>query len=410
MSLKIKRIQSLTLFYLQLGIRDSQLGALYALKWTWDRNFQYEEYPSFMDRYNAVLESIKVSIIRTVYQFCQKFPLLTFAKQVSKKAVADLMEPSWVCRLANAPDYEVQRKNRNKEGNKKKQTLLEEANAKRKRDREEQEDHQEAGEDNHDAASHSHSETSAAPATPARQATRKTASRNARKQPKRLASDTPRQAAANTQSVTAPPSGQPAMPAMPQGFTQEATVAPQTAVNDFHPVNQADQFFGPLNTRNPSVGATAYPSAQPQTTSVSFQGQPQAFALHQSGYPQQFFSQNTADQHFAFNAPSLGDSLSPAYGNNSQFLPQENNFSAQFMPQTISSPGIGPSLNNTSGHISSAPNTPFSSAPQTPWSAETPEFTSPHALGSAPDNQQFANAWDAQMSFWGDENPQFDFS
>lgn len=56
----MERIQSLTLFYLQLGIRDAQLGALYALKLTWDRNFQYEDYPSFMDRYNAVLESIKV--------------------------------------------------------------------------------------------------------------------------------------------------------------------------------------------------------------------------------------------------------------------------------------------------------------------------------------------------------------
>lgn len=351
-----------------------------------------------------------------MYKFCQLFPLLTFAKQVSKKAVVDLMEPSWVCRLANAPDHEVQRKNRNKEGNKKKQTLLEEANAKRKRDREEQEDHQEAGEDNH-------SETPAAPVTPARQATRKTASRNSRKQPKRSASDTPRRAAANTQSVTAPPSEQSSMPATPQGFTQEAAVAPQMTVNDFHPttvsgglgsegpeVNQADQFFGPLNAWNPSVGATAYPSAQPQTTSVSLQGQPQAFALHQSGYPQQPFSQGTADQAYTFNAPIPGNPQSPAYGNNFQFLPQANNFGAQFMPQTISSPGIGPSLNNTPGHISTGPNTPFSSAPQTPWSAETPEFTSPHDFGSAQDNQQFANAWDAQMSFWGDENPQSDFS
>lgn len=340
------------------------------------------------------------------------------------------MEPSWLCRLANAPNHEVQRKNRNKEGNKKKQTLLEEANAKRKRSREEQEGHQEAGEDNHDAASHNHSDTPgapAAPAIPARQATRKTAPRNARKQPKRSASDTPRRAAANTQSATAPPSGQSSMSATPQGFTQAAAVAPQMTVNDVHPttasggmgpqgreVNQADQFFGPLNAQTASVRASAYPLAQPQSTSVSLQGRPQALALHQSnyhqqpGYPQQSgysrqsFSQGISDQGFTFNAPNLGHPLSPAYGNNFQFLPQESDFGPQFMSQTISSPGIGPSLNNTPGHISTATNTPFSSAPQTPWSAETPEFTSPNDFGAALDNQQFAKAWVAQMSFWDD--------
>lgn len=340
------------------------------------------------------------------------------------------MEPSWVCRLACAPNHEVQRKNRNKEGNKKKQTLLEEANAKRKRSREEQEGHQEANEDNHDAASHNHSETPgepAAPAIPARQATRKTASRNARKQPKRSASDTPRRAAANTQSATAPPSGQSSMPATSQGFTQEVAVPPQMNVNDFHPprvsgvlrpegpeVNQADQFFGPLNAQTASVGASAYPSVQPQSTSVSLQGQPQGPALHHSGYPHQSgypqpsgyprpsFSQGFADQAFTFNAPNLGHPLSPAYGNNFQFLSQESDFGPQFMPQTASSPGIGPSLNNNPGHISTGPNTPFSSAPQTPWSAETPEFTSPDNFGAALDNQQFAKAWAAQMSFWDD--------
>lgn len=346
------------------------------------------------------------------------------------------MEPSWVCRLACAPNHEVQRKNRNKEGNKKKQTLLEEANAKRKRSREEQEGHQEAGSDNHDAASHNHSDTPgepAAPAIPARQATRKTASRNARKQPKRSASDTPRRAAANTQPATAPPSGQSSMPATPQDFTQAAAVAPQMTVNDFHPttasggmrpqgleVNQVDQFFGPLNAQTASVGASAYPSAQPQSTSVSLQGRPQALALHQSnysqqpgypqqsgypppsGYPRPSFSQGIADQAFTFNAPNLGHPLSPAHGNNFRFLPQESDFGPQFMPQTNSSPGIGPSLNNNPGHISTGPNTPFSSAPQTPWSAETPEFTSPDNFGAALDNQQFAKAWAAQMSFWDD--------
>lgn len=211
------------------------------------------------------------------------------------------------------------------------------------------------------------------------------------------------------------------MSATPQGFTQAAAVAPQMTVNDFHPttasggmgpagpeVNQADQFFGPLNAQTASVGASAYPSAQPQSTSVSLQGQPQAPALHQSGYPQPSgyprlsFSQGLADQAFTFNAPNLGHPLSPAYGNNFRYLPQESDFGPQFMTQTILSPGIGPSLNSTPGHISTAPNTPFSSAPQTPWSAETPEFTSPHDFGAALDNQQFAKAWEAQMSFWDD--------
>lgn len=341
------------------------------------------------------------------------------------------MEPSWLCRLANAPNHEVQRKNRNKEGNKKKQTLLEEANAKRKRSREEQEGPQEAGEDNHDAAAHNHSDTPGAPAAPAippRQATRKTASRNTRKQPKRSASDTPRRAAGNTQSATALPSGQSSTAATPQGFTQEDAAAPQMTVNDFHPptvsgemkqqgqqgpeVNQADQFFGPLNAQSASVGASAYPSAQPQSTSVSLQGRPQALALHpsnyhqqpdfpqQSGYPRQSFSQGLVDQAFTFNAPNLGHPLSPAYGNNFQFLPQESDFGPQSMPQTISSSGIGSRLSNTPGHVSTGPNTPYSSAPQTPWLAETPEFTSPHNFGTAMNDQQFAKAWEAQVSFW----------
>lgn len=414
----------LNLFYLQLGIRDAQLGGLYALKWTWDRNFEYQHFDSFMDRFDAVVESINVSILQANYKIFLLVLLLTHLKQVSKKAASDLMEPSWTCRLTNAPEHEVQRKKGNMRGNKKKQTLLEEAASKRKRDREMQEG-QENDEDNHEAASHDTPDTPgtpALPATPAPRSIRKTAPRNARKQPKRSATDTPRRAAASTQPATGHPSGQSSMLATPQGFTQQTEVAPQMNANNSQPtvglapeLNNA-QFFGPVNGWTPSVGATAFPLAQPETTSVSFQGPPQGFALHQPDHSQQLFSQNPSDQVFNFTAP-IGNPLLPAYGNNNHFLPQANPFGAQFTPETIPSPGFLPDLSTTPGHISTAPttpfnpsDTPFSSAPQTPWSSYTPEFTSPQSLGSAPDNQQFAGAWDAQMPFWGNENPQGDLS
>lgn len=391
------------MFYLQLGIRDAQRGGLYALKWTWGRNFEYEHFDSFIDRFNAVLESINVSILWATYKSCLVL-LLTQPKQVSKKAAADLMEPSWACRLANAPEHEVQRKKGNMRGNKKKQTLLEEAAAKRKRDREEQEG-QEDDEDNREAASHDTPGTSGMPAiqaTPAPRAIRKTAPRNARKQPKRSATETPRRVAAGAQPATGHPSGQSSMPATPQGFTQQTEVAPQMAANNFQPnvelapeVNYADQFFGPVNGWTSSVDTTAFPSAQPQTTSASFQ--------------------DPSEQAFNFTAPILGNPLSSAYGINNQFLTQADTFGTQFTPETISSPGFLPSLNTTPSHISTAPttpfnpsDTPFSSAPQTPWSSYTPDFTSRQQLGSAPDNQQFAGMWDGQMSFWEDENAQGD--
>lgn len=359
-----------------------------------------------------------MSVYQTVYRFGQSFPLLTSPEQVSKKAVADLMEPSWICRLANAPDHEVQRKSRNARGNRNKQTLLEEAAAKRKRDSQEHEDQQEDGEDSREAASHNAPVVPGTPAVPAAstpQSTRKTASRNARKQPKRSASDTPRRAASNTQPATAPPPGQSTMLAAPQGFAQQAAVAPQTmAVNDFHPttvagglgpeVNYADQFFGSANDWTPSVGATAYPSAQPENT-ISLQGRPQGLALHQSGHPQQPSSHNTSGQALNFTEPFFGNPVSPTHGNDIQFLPQANTFGAQFVPQTILSPGIVQSMGATPGHVSTAPSTPFSSAPQTPWSCDTPEFNPLHDLGSEPDNQQFAGAWDASMSFWEDFHP-----
>lgn len=328
------------------------------------------------------------------------------------------MEPSWLCRLANAPDHEVQRKSRNARGNRNKQTLLEEAASKRKRDRQEHEGQEDDDEDSHEAASQNAPVTPGTPAVAAASAPRstpKTASRNTRKQPKRLASDTPRRAAANTQPATAPPSGEPSMLAAPQGFTQQAAIAPQTPVNDFHPtmeagglgpeVNYGDQFFGPANGWTPSVGGTAYPSTQPENTSVSLQGRPRGFALGQHGQPQQAFSQNFSDQAFNLTSPFLGNPVSPAYGNNIHFLPQANDFGAQFVPQTVMSPGIEQGLNATPGYVSTAPSTPFSSAPQTPWSSDTPEFNPPHDLSLALDNQQFANAWDAHMSFWEGEHP-----
>ncbi|KAL2285159.1 hypothetical protein FJTKL_08386 [Diaporthe vaccinii] len=408
---------------LLLGIRDAQLGALYALEWTWNRNFEYQHFDSFMDRFNAVVESINVSILQTIYKICLLVLLLTHLRQVSKKAAADLMEPSWTCRLANAPEHEVQRKKGNMQGNKKKQTLLEEAAAKRKRDREMQEG-QEDDEDNHEAASHDTPDTPgtpAIPATPARRSIRKTAPRNARKQPKRSATDTPRRAAAGTQPATGHPPGQSSMLATPQGFTQQTEVAPQMTANNSHPtvdlapeLDNAAQFFGPVNGWTPSVGATAFPSAQPETTSVSFQGPPQGFALHLPDHSQQLFSQNPSDQVFNFTAP-IGNPLLPAYGNSNHFLPQANPFGAQFTPEAVPSPGFLPDLGTTPGHISTAPTTPFnpsdtsfSSAPQTPWSSYTPEFNSPQPLGSAPDYQQFASAWDAQMPFRDNENPQGD--
>lgn len=376
-----------------------------------------------MDRFNAVVESINVSILQTIYKICLRVLLLTHLRQVSKKAAADLMEPSWTCRLANAPEHEVQRKKGNMQGNKKKQTLLEEAAAKRKRDREMQEG-QEDDEDNHEAASHDTPDTPGMPAisaTPARRSIRKTAPRNARKQPKRSATDTPRRAAAGTQPATGHPPGQSSMLATPQGFTQQTEVAPQMTANSSHPtvdlapeLDNAAQFFGPVNGWTPSVGATAFPSAQPETTSVSFQGPPQGFALHLPDHSQQLFSQNPSDQVFNFTAP-IGNPLLPAYGNSNHFLPQANPFGAQFTPEAVPSPGFLPDLSTTPGHISTAPTTPFnpsdtsfSSAPQTPWSSYTPEFNSPQPLGSAPDYQQFASAWDAQMPFRDSENPQGD--
>lgn len=412
------------MFYLQLGIRDAQRGGLYALKWTWGRNFEYEHFDSFIDRFNAVLESINVSILWAIYKSCLLVLLLTHPKQVSKKAAADLMEPSWACRLANAPEHEVQRKKGNMRGNKKKQTLLEEAAAKRKRDREEQEG-QEDDEDNREAASLDTPGTSGMPAiqaTPAPRAIRKTAPRNSRKQPKRSATETPRRVAAGAQPATGRPSGQSSMLVTPQGFTQQTEVALQMAANNSQPnvelapeVNYADQFFGPVNGWTPSVDTTGFPSAQPQTTSALFQDPLQALDLHQPGHSEQLFTQNPSDQAFNFTAPIPGNLLLPADGNNNGFLPQANVFGAQFTPETVSSPGFVPSLNTTPSHISTAPttpfnplDTPFSSAPQTPWSSYTPDFTSPQSFGTAPDNQQFADAWDAQMSLWEGENAQGD--
>lgn len=315
-------------------------------------------------------------------------------------------------------------------GNKKKQTLLEEGAAKRKRDREEQEGQEDDG-NNHEAASHDTPNTPGTPAiaaTPAPRSIRKTAPRNARKQPKRSATATPRRAAAAAQPATGHSSGQSSMLATPQGLTQQTEVAPQMAANNFQPnfelvpeLDNAAQFFGPADGWTPSVGANAFPSAQPQTTSASFQGlqqgPPQGFALHQPDHSQQPFSQNLSDQAFNFAAPIRGNPLTPAYGNNNNHsLPQANAFGgAQFTPDAIFSPGFVPSLNTTPSHISTAPSTPFnpsdtpfSSAPQTPWSSYTPEFTSPQQVGSAPDDQQFAGAWDSQLSFWDNENPQGD--
>ncbi|KAK2600821.1 hypothetical protein N8I77_010328 [Diaporthe amygdali] len=106
-----------------LAIRGAQLGDFYALKWTWDHNFEYQYYDSFMDRYNSVLAAVTGS----------------------KKAVADLMETSWSCRLANTPEHELHRKGANRRDNDYKQELLAEATAKRKQDREVHEEEENQG-------------------------------------------------------------------------------------------------------------------------------------------------------------------------------------------------------------------------------------------------------------------------
>lgn len=321
------------------------------------------------------------------------------------------MEPSWICRLANAPGHEVQRKKGNKRGNGNKQNLLEEAHTKRKRDREEQE-RNENGEDNHEAASNNTLGTPTAPATPAPRPTGNTASRNARKQPKRSASDSARRATANTQAAAASPSGQSITVATPQAFTHEAEIVPRMTPNDFHPhtvavmgpagpqIDPADRFFGPTDGWTPSFVPTAYPSAQSETVSAFLQGPPQGFALQQTGQPQQPLSQDPSSQMLTLAGPIYGNQQSPVCGNDNQFLPHANTFGAQFNQQAISHAGIVPSMNTAPGHISPFPTSPYSSEPQTPWSAETPEFASRQDLGSEPDSQQFASAWNAHMSFW----------
>ncbi|KUI54529.1 hypothetical protein VP1G_01940 [Cytospora mali] len=81
-----------------IGIRDAHEGSLYATEWSWAYSFNYEPYETFMKRFEKVLELL----------------------EVSKRAVCDLLEASWMCRIANAPDWELERKRRNKDGNAKK--------------------------------------------------------------------------------------------------------------------------------------------------------------------------------------------------------------------------------------------------------------------------------------------------
>lgn len=335
------------------------------------------------------------------------------------------MEPSWSCRLANAPDHEVKRKKDNARGNKNKQTLLEEGASKRKRDREEQEG-QEDDEDNHEAASHDAPvtpATPAVPATPAPRATRKTASR---KQAKRSASDTPRRAAAGAQSAArGRPLGQSSsMPATPQHLVQAPEVVPQMTANNIHPnaelgpeIDHSDQFFGPTNNGwTPSFGSTAPPLARPETASASFQGPQQGLIPYLHDQSQQTYSPNASDPPLDLTASFPGHPLSSAHSNNNHFLTQVDPFGAQFTPETVSSPGIASSLANTPGNTATSattpsypPDTPFSSAPATPWSSYPSEPTSPHEFGSAMDDQQFDGMWDAHIAFWEDENPQTDF-
>ncbi|KUI63507.1 hypothetical protein VM1G_10239 [Cytospora mali] len=81
-----------------MGIRDAHEGSLYAAEWSWAYSFNHEPYETFMERFEKVLELL----------------------EVSKRAVCDLLEASWMCRIANAPNWELERKRRNKDGNAKK--------------------------------------------------------------------------------------------------------------------------------------------------------------------------------------------------------------------------------------------------------------------------------------------------
>lgn len=175
-------------------------------------------------------------------------------------------------------------------------------------------------------------------------------------------------------------------------------------------LNPVSGFFGSINGWNPSMGATAYPSAQPENAPVSSQASPSGFVLQQPLQYQPPFFQNAPEQVFNPTVPMTANPLSATYGNNGQLLPQATTFGSSFFPEINSSSGIMPSLTTTPS-LSTSPNTsfypagtPFSNGPQTPWSV----YTSPQDLGLGLDDQQFPSEWDAEKSFWEDNNPQVD--
>lgn len=176
--------------------------------------------------------------------------------------------------------------------------------------------------------------------------------------------------------------------------------------------NSANGFFGSVNDWNPSMGATAYPSAQPENAPASSQASSSGFALPQPAQYQQPFVQNGPDQIFNPAEQTTANPLSATYANNGQLLPQATIFGSDFFPEMNPSSGIVQSLSGTPSHMSTSPNssffpagTPFSSGPQTPWSGYTSEYTSPQDLGLTMDGQQFATEWDAEKSFWEDKDP-----
>lgn len=184
-------------------------------------------------------------------------------------------------------------------------------------------------------------------------------------------------------------------------------------------LNPANGFFGSINGWNPSMGATAYPSAQPENAPVSSQASPSGFALQQPLQYQPPFFQNAPDQVFKPTAPITANPLSATYGDNGQLLPQATTFDSDFFPEINSSSDFFPEMNSSSGIVpsltttpmSTSPNTsfypagtPFTSGPQTPWSG----YTSPQDLGLGLNDQQFSSEWDAEKSFWEDKDPQVD--
>ncbi|ROW01131.1 hypothetical protein VSDG_02835 [Cytospora chrysosperma] len=86
------------------GIKDAHEGSLYGTEWTWAHSFNYEPHETFMQRFEKVVDLLSVS----------------------KRAVCDLLEASWLCRIANAPSWELSRKRRNKDGNERKSDVYKE--------------------------------------------------------------------------------------------------------------------------------------------------------------------------------------------------------------------------------------------------------------------------------------------